>query len=72
MDTTTNRFLRLPDVIAQSGLSRSSIYKLMAEGLFPRNKKLGDRISVWLSSDIDNWKQSQIDEWEELEHPKPR
>jgi prophage regulatory protein len=70
MDISETRFLRLPEVIAQSGLSRSNIYNQMTAGRFPLNKKLGDRISVWLSSDIDDWKQSQIDEWEAKKHPK--
>ena len=62
-------FLRLPQVQAQVGLSRSQIYKLMAEERFPASKKIGTRIAVWVSSDIQAWKQARIDEWESQQHP---
>ena len=59
-------FLRLPKVQAQVGLSRSQIYKLMAEGKFPASKKSGTRIAVWLRSDSQAWLHARIAEW--LEH----
>ena len=62
-------FLRLPQVQAHVALSRSQIYKLMAEGSFPASKKIGTRIAVWLSSDIHAWKQARIEEWESQKHP---
>ena len=62
-------FLRLPQVQAQVGISRSQIYKLMAEGDFPASKKIGTRIAVWLSSDIQAWQQARIEEWESQQHP---
>ena len=62
-------FLRLPQVQAQVGLSRSQIYKLMAEGDFPASNKVGTRIAIWLSSDIEAWKQARMDEWQQ-HHPK--
>ena len=61
-------FLRLPQVQAQVGLSRSQIYKLMAEGSFPASNKVGTRIAIWLSSDIEAWKQARMDEWQQ-HHP---
>ena len=63
-------FLRLPQVQALVGLSRSQVYKLMAEGNFPASKKIGTRIAIWLSSDIEAWKQARMDEWEAQKHPK--
>ncbi len=57
-------FLRLPQVQALVGLSRSQVYKLMAEGNFPASKKIGTRIAVWLSSDIQAWQQARIEEWQ--------
>ena len=62
-------FLRLPQVQAQVGISRSQIYKLMAEGDFPASKKIGARIAVWLSSDIQAWQQARIAEWESQQQP---
>lgn len=52
--------LRLPDVIEQIGLSRSSIYQKMAEGSFPKPIRLGKRAVGWLKKDIDNWLENKI------------
>jgi len=37
------------------GISRSAIYKRMAEGRFPRSRSLGPKCAVWLEADIDQW-----------------
>jgi len=44
--------IRLPEVIRQSGLSRSSVYHYIDEGLFPRPVKIGERAVAWISSEI--------------------
>lgn len=49
------RFLRMKELSSKIGLSRSQIYKLINEGQFPRMTKLGDRVSCWLESEIDEW-----------------
>ena len=36
-----NRILRLPEVLALTGLSKSTIYRLMPVGEFPQSVKLG-------------------------------
>jgi len=54
------RFLRLPDVIAKTGLSRSTIYERMAEGTFPSAINLGGRSVAWIEAEIDDWINSQI------------
>ncbi|MFA0016667.1 AlpA family transcriptional regulator, partial [Vibrio lentus] len=49
------RFLRLKDVIAATGLSRSTIYKFMDEEVFPKTIPLGGRAVAWLESEIEEW-----------------
>lgn len=49
------RVLRLPDVRRTTGLSRSSIYELQAEDLFPRSIKLGERAVGWLEEEVREW-----------------
>lgn len=49
------RFLRLPDVLSRTRLSRSQIYRLEANGRFPRHVKLGDAVSAWIEAEIDQW-----------------
>jgi prophage regulatory protein len=48
-------FLRLPAVIQLTGLARSTIYKLMAEGQFPGSRKITQRSVAWLAADIIHW-----------------
>ncbi|MBL8261657.1 MAG: AlpA family transcriptional regulator [Xanthomonadaceae bacterium] len=47
--------IRLPSVIARTGLSRSTLYRLVSAGEFPRPIKLGERCSAWNSREIDAW-----------------
>lgn len=47
--------IRLPGVIARTGLSRSTLYRLVSLGEFPRPIKLGERSSAWNSTEIDVW-----------------
>lgn len=49
------RFIRLPEVIRRTGLSRATIYRMMSQGAFPRSKSLGKRIACWDSGEIDAW-----------------
>lgn len=53
-------FLRLPEVRARVGLSTPQIYKLISQGKFPRQVKLGERASAWLSDEIDAWIDERI------------
>lgn len=49
------RLIRLPEVMRRVGLSRSSIYKRMAEGTFPHSRSLGPKCAVWVELEIDAW-----------------
>ncbi|MCH8060411.1 MAG: AlpA family phage regulatory protein, partial [Proteobacteria bacterium] len=40
---STKRVWRLPEVIIQTGLSRSTIYEMIKRGEFPRQFNLGAR-----------------------------
>ena len=51
----SQRILRLPDVKSRTGLSRTSIYKLMAENAFPRQIHLGKRMIGWPEFAIEEW-----------------
>jgi prophage regulatory protein len=54
------RFLRLPDVQRETGLSRSQIYALAKTGRFPAPVKLSERCSAWLESAVNEWKAGRI------------
>lgn len=53
------RILRLADVKRLTGLGKTSIYKLMSEGNFPRAVSLGARAVGWIVRDIRAWLQGR-------------
>ena len=50
-----DKIQKLPQVINETGLCRSSIYASIAEGTFPKQIKLGLRSVGWLESEIKIW-----------------
>ena len=60
MKNLQHKFLRLPEVKATTGLSKSTIYARISEGTFPKQIPLGPRLVVWVESDIQNWITEQV------------
>lgn len=60
--------LRLPQVKARTGLSRSSIYLRISKGEFPRSVSLGDRAVGWVEAEVGDWIDRQIEESRKLDH----
>jgi len=60
MNNLQHKLLRLPQVKAFTGLSKSTIYARIAEGTFPKQIPLGPRLVVWVESDIQNWITEQV------------
>lgn len=50
-----SKVMRMPQVAGNTGLSRASIYAMIARGDFPRPIKLGERAVGWRSEEIDAW-----------------
>jgi prophage regulatory protein len=50
-----NRYLRRPSVEQLTGLSRSTIYDLMAKDSFPKPVNLTCKIVAWPESEIVAW-----------------
>ncbi|CAN5838537.1 hypothetical protein BH24ACI5_BH24ACI5_24940 [soil metagenome] len=46
---------RLRDVVAITGRKRSTIYRAVAEGTFPRPVQLGAQSVAWKKSELDAW-----------------
>ena len=55
-----NRIIRLKEVVELTGLSRSTIYKLMNDDKFPKSNKLGAKSVGWHMRDIQAWLQRSI------------
>ena len=47
--------IRLPEVIAKTGLSRSTIYFQISKGNFPKGVPIGDHARGWLNHEIEAW-----------------
>jgi prophage regulatory protein len=59
--TQLDTFLKIREVEQMTGLSRSSIYALMAKGEFPQNFSLGGSRSVaWSAAKILSWQMDCI------------
>jgi prophage regulatory protein len=56
------QLLRLPEVMRRTGYRRSTIYRLMPLGRFPKQIKLGERSSAWLASEVDAWVAARVAE----------
>lgn len=59
------KIIRLKAVIDATGLGRSTVYKYVAEGTFPRPIPLGDRCVGWLESEVEEWILARIEERDE-------
>jgi prophage regulatory protein len=58
MDSET--LLRLPAVLKQTGLARSTLYARIADGSFPKPLALTERCRAWPQSVVDTWIQAKI------------
>lgn len=56
----SEQILKLPEVTKITGLARSTIYKLISEGLFPKQIKLTSFSSGWIKSEVDQWIDERI------------
>lgn len=55
-----HNIMRLPAVMARTGLSRSTIYLRISKGCFPRPISLGGRAVGWIDTEVNEWLAQQI------------
>lgn len=60
------QILRRPEVERRTGLARSSLYKAIAEGLFPKQIRLGPRAVGWRSDEVEQWIEKRTNESREV------
>ena len=58
-ETPIRRFIRLREVLHRTGLGRSTVYRWMDEGRFPKSVRLGGRSVAWIEHEIDEWLQDR-------------
>lgn len=56
------RLIKLKDVMSNTGLGRSTIYKYIAEGAFPKPVSLGARAVAWVDSEVEDWVMDKIEQ----------
>lgn len=66
------RIIRLKEVIYSTGLARSTIYKYIGEGSFPKPVPLGDRSVGWIDSEVQEWILARIKERDVTEEAATR
>ncbi|GMN12559.1 MAG: AlpA family transcriptional regulator [Qipengyuania citrea] len=57
----SDRIIRMRTVLDRTGLSRSTLYRKMAEGSFPRSVKLGEHSAGWHESAVNEWIRNPTD-----------
>lgn len=53
--TEIDRLLRLHRLLEVTGLSKPTLYRMMARGEFPGSVRLGARSVAWRSSEVAQW-----------------
>jgi prophage regulatory protein len=56
------KLIRLPETLAQTGLSRTRLYEAVARGEFPKPVKLGPnaRAVAWSSDEVAKWIEERL------------
>lgn len=60
MTETQDRILRIKTVLERTGLTRSTLYRKMERGEFPRQLKLSKRCAGWRESAVNSWMQNPM------------
>lgn len=54
------KLIRLKQVMECTGLARSTVYKFIAEGDFPKPVKLGVRVAAWVEAEVIAWIEERL------------
>ena len=52
---TSLRILRLPQVMQQTGLKKTTLYALQAEGTFPKRIRITSYAVGWIEEEVQQW-----------------
>lgn len=58
--STETRLLRRPEVQTLTGLSKSTMYQMIADGEFPKQIQIGKRSVFWVEGHITQWIEEKI------------
>ena len=59
-DNDKSRILRLGSVLERTGLTRSTLYRKIETGTFPKQVRISERCVGWRESEIEGWLRNPI------------
>lgn len=71
MSSREERIIRLKIVLERTGLSRSTLYRKIGEGSFPRQIRIAARCAGWRESAVEAWLRNPIF-YSADDHPEQR
>ena len=54
------RLIKIGQVVNQTGMSKATVYRRVADGTFPPPVKLGVRASAWVEAEVCEWIRTTI------------
>ena len=71
-DAKPARILRIKTVLERTGLARSTLYRKIERGEFPRQVKISQRCAGWYEAQVDDWMRNPMfyDVREQAERPR--
>jgi prophage regulatory protein len=55
-----SRILRLKTVLDRTGLSRSTLYRKIERGTFPKQIRISERCVGWRENDLERWLRNPV------------
>jgi prophage regulatory protein len=55
LDAVPLRFIRFAAVRDRTGLSRSTIWRLERQGVFPKHRRISPNAVAWLEQEVNEW-----------------
>ena len=49
------KLIKLQEVIAITCLTKATIYRMIADGTFPKQVSIGERAVAWVDSEVQDW-----------------
>ncbi len=60
MSDGDDRIIRLKTVLERTGLSRSTLYRKIQQGTFPKQIRISERCAGWRQSAVSEWLRNPI------------
>lgn len=54
------KLIKLKEVIEITCLTKATIYRMIAEGIFPKQVTIGERAVAWVENEVFDWIEERI------------